>query len=203
MNLREMMAVDAAVLLNREDLGEQALYQVDGETQQKKFDVRFIAQPERQTIRRAFIWTAVTKLTPSTGDLFTISRGADVMTYRVMYSDTAETGIQRHICHEQLQDTVLVVDRDRYKTERGADAWTNATPQSYRAKIVHESSEPRTTNNVRRMRGEYRIYFETLPQVTTDQIIVDGNGKAFKINQVDKPIERIDLPYMTCSRLDA
>lgn len=204
MSLRDIMAEDACAILNTDELGEQARYVAIGQTRGVTRTVRFIAQPERQTIRRAFIWTRARDITGSTGDLFSINRSGSLMTYRLLYSDTAETALQRHICHEQLSDTATICDRLKYKTLRGADGFVQEfTGTTHKAKIVLASAEHTTRSNQRRLRGDYIIYFETLPTLTTDLIIVDSSGRGYRIDQIEKPIDRMDLPFINASRIDA
>ena len=202
MHLRQMMKHDAAAFLSLNELGERSTYLASGAAAANQITVRFIAQPERQTIRRAFIWTRAADILPAFGGLFTINRGHDVLRYRLMYSDAAETSLQRHVCHEQITTSVQIVDRERYKTKRGADGWSNSEAATVAAKVVLEAGEPVRQNNRRRMRGEYNVYFEELPALNTDQVVIDSSGRAYLIRQIERPVDRIDLPYAIVSRID-
>lgn len=203
MNLREQMAHDACALLNLHELGERAMHVASGATSGRTVPVRFIAQPERQTIRRAFIWTRAEELTAGAGDVFTIRRNEEALVYRVLYADTAETAMRRHICHEQLSDTFRVMAKDRYKAARGADAFAHAdVGTEFRGKFVISDAEHETRKNRRVMRVDRELYCEVLPDLTTDMVIVDSDGKGYRIDNVEKPIDRIDLPYITVSRTD-
>lgn len=210
MSLRDQMRIDADAILSTEELGESALvYFADG-SQACLITVRFIAQPERQTIKRAFIWTKPRDVTLVTNDLIAVNRTkveyetADVdMLYRVMYSDMAETGIQRNICHEQLEGEFRVMDRQQYKTIRGADGFRlEDQGTAFRGKFVLSDATHVSRNNQRRMRSDWQLFVEQLPTLKTDQVIVDSDGRGYRIEDVENPLDRIDLPYLTVSRID-
>lgn len=207
------MRVDAAAILSTDELGEFATFQRATETsaQDDQIAVRFIPMPERQTIRRAMIYTATQTVMATTGDLFTINRrdlterySETSWAYRVLFADPPSTGLQRHLCHERLTDVFSVIDRARYKSERGADGFIPETSETtYRGKLVLSDAEHVTQNRQRRMRSDFDLYLEELPPLNTDSLIVDSSGRAYRIGQVEQSIDREDLPYMTLSRIDS
>lgn len=220
--LRQQMAVDAVQVLDTRELGEVGIWS-DGTTTTTT-RVRVIEQGERQTVRRAsvlalhgdrrracsdFIYpSSVDPYTPledvAPGNTFTVTRGGVSTVYRVLYSDHPETALQRHLCHHQLESLVTVVSRERFKTLRGADGFIQSPGDTqYRAKFTVSDAENMTSGGQRRMRTTWQMYMEDLPPLTTDQLIVDENGRAYRIESVERPLERIDLPYLLVSRSDS
>lgn len=221
MTLRQQMAHDAVAVLNTEELGERATWS-NGTSSQATL-VRVVEQGERQTIRRASVfavhgdrgnqcgdyryplWSKIVTLSGvAAGDTFTVVRGAVTTVYRVMYLDAAETALQRHICHVQLPSLVTFMDRERFKSLRGADEFIPVTGATqYRAKFVLSDAEHVSRRTQRKMRSTWQVFAESLPTLTTDMILVDADGRGYKIEQVEQPLERIDLPYLMVSRSDA
>ena len=204
MSLREQMAVDACAILNTEELGEQALWTPYGQTSGITKTVRLIEQPDLQTIRRAFVWTAAKGTSTTQGDLFRIRRGTVTSTWRVLYTDPAETALQRSHCHLQLTDTLKVTRKLKYKRASGADAsLPNEVSTSYRCQWFQSSAEIEVDSRRRVMQGEWYCLAETVPELDTDGVITDSSGRSFRVDRLEKGFNRDELPYLICSRADA
>ena len=99
--LRQQMGIDARAIVHGAELGEAAQW-TDG-TNTRRLLVRAIDQGEKQQIRRASVFALASELpTAASGDTFTLWRNSQQIGYRVLYADRAETGLRRHVCHEQL-----------------------------------------------------------------------------------------------------
>lgn len=204
MSLREQMAVDACAILNTEELGEQALWTPYGQTSGITKTVRLIEQPDLQTIRRAFVWTVAKGTSTTQGDLFRIRRGTVTSTWRVLYTDPAETALQRSHCHLQLTDTLKVTRKLKYKRASGADAsLPNEVSTSYRCQWFQSSAEIEVDSRRRVMQGEWYCLVETVPELDTDGIITDSSGRSFRVDRLERGFNRDELPYLICSRADA
>ena len=198
------MAVDACAILNTEELGEQALWTPYGQTSGTTKTVRLIEQPDLQTIRRAFVWTAAKGTSTTQGDLFRIRRGTVTSTWRVLYTDPAETALQRSHCHLQLTDTLKVTRKLKYKRASGADAsLPNEVSTSYRCQWFQSSAEIEVDSRRRVMQGEWYCVVETVPELDTDGIITDSSGRSFRVDRLERGFNRDELPYLICSRADA
>lgn len=198
------MAVDACAILNTEELGEQALWTPYGQTSGITKTVRLIEQPDLQTIRRAFVWTAAKGTSTTQGDLFRIRRGTVTSTWRVLYTDPAETALQRSHCHLQLTDTLKVTRKLKYKRASGADAsLPNEVSTSYRCQWFQSSAEIEVDSRRRVMQGEWYCLVETVPELDTDGIITDSSGRSFRVDRLERGFNRDELPYLICSRADA
>lgn len=198
------MAVDACAILNTEELGEQALWTPYGQTSGITKTVRLIEQPDLQTIRRAFVWTAAKGTSTTQGDLFRIRRGTVTSTWRVLYTDPAETALQRSHCHLQLTDTLKVTRKLKYKRASGADAsLPNEVSTSYRCQWFQSSAEIEVDSRRRVMQGEWYCLAETVPELDTDGVITDSSGRSFRVDRLEKGFNRDELPYLICSRADA
>ena len=204
MSLREQMAVDACAILNTEELGEQALWTPYGQTSGITKTVRLIEQPDLQTIRRAFVWTVAKGTSTTQGDLFRIRRGTVTSTWRVLYTDPAETALQRSHCHLQLTDTLKVTRKLKYKRASGADAsLPNEVSTRYRCQWFQSSAEIEVDSRRRVMQGEWYCLVETVPELDTDGIITDSSGRSFRVDRLERGFNRDELPYLICSRADA
>lgn len=198
------MAVDACAILNTEELGEQALWTPYGQTSGITKTVRLIEQPDLQTIRRAFVWTVAKGTSTTQGDLFRIRRGTVTSTWRVLYTDPAETALQRSHCHLQLTDTLKVTRKLKYKRASGADAsLPNEVSTSYRCQWFQSSAEIEVDSRRRVMQGEWYCLVETVPELDTDGIITDSSGRSFRVDRLERGFNRDELPYLICSRADA
>lgn len=203
MNLRQQLAIDACEFFRMDELGEMSKWRRAGTTVDISRAVRIIEQPERQTIRRAYVWTVRDTTTVTTGDTFTVTRGRDVMEWRVLYAFQAETAIQRVACHLRLTDTCDVVEARRVKSIRGADSrLAELLSVTYRCKWFDSSAELSESNRRRKMEGEWYCVFETLPELNTDSLLVDSIGRAFRIERMERGFNRDDLPYAICTRAD-
>jgi hypothetical protein len=204
MNLREQMAVDAAAILSTDELGEQALWTPYGQTSGLQRTVRLIEQPDLQTIRRAFVWTLAKGTSTSQGDLFRVRRGTVTTTWRVLYTDPAETALQRSHCHLQLTDTIKAVRKWKHKRPSGADASTpEQVSTSYRCQWFQSSAEIEVDNKRRSMTGEWYCVLETVPELDTDITLTDSEGRSFRVDRLERGFNRDELPYLICTRCDA
>lgn len=203
MSLRDQMAVDACALLNTDELGEPVAWTPNGSSSSIPRTVRLIEQVDLQTIRRAHVWTQHKGTSVSAGDTFRVKRGNVTSTWRVLYTDPAETGLQRSYCHQQLTDTIRVVRKPKTKRLSGADASAivrDAT--SYNAKWFQSSGEESDDNRRRVFQGEWYCVLETVPDLDTDAVIVDSSGNGFRVLRLERPFNRQELPYLICERSD-
>lgn len=199
-----MMAVDAASILCTDELGEQALWTPYGQTSGLQRTVRLIEQPDLQTIRRAFIWTLAKGTSTTQGDLFRVKRGTVTTTWRVLYTDPAETALQRSHCHLQLTDTIKAVRKWKHKRASGADASTpEQVSSSYRCLWFQSSAEIEVDNKRRTMQGEWYCILETVPELDTDITLTDSSGRSFRVDRLERGFNRDELPYLVCTRSDA
>lgn len=204
MNLREQFALDACAILNTDELGERALWIKTGQTSGTPRTVRLIEQPDRQTIRRAHVWTRQDGTATSQGDTFRVTRNKITTTWRVLYTDPAETALQRSYCHQQLTDTIKVTNRYRIRKQSGS---TSGSPEevstSYKCKWFESSAEIVVDNKRRAMRGEWYCFLETVPENRTDMTFTDSDGRTFEVLHFERALNRVDLPYFVCQRADA
>lgn len=199
-----MMVVDAASILCTDELGEQALWTPYGQTSGLHRTVRLIEQPDLQTIRRAFVWTLAKGTSTNQGDLFRVKRGNVTTTWRVLYTDPAETALQRSHCHLQLTDTIKAVRKWKHKRPSGADASTpEQVSTSYRCQWFQSSAEIEVDNKRRTMSGEWYCVLETVPELDTDITLTDSNGRSFRVDRLERGFNRDELPYLICTRSDA
>ncbi len=204
MNLRQQLAIDACEFLRLDELGEMSKWRKYGTTSDISRAVRLIEQPERQTVRRANVWTVRDTTTVTAGDTFTITRGRDVMTWVVMYGYQAETALQRIACHLRLTDACAVVAHKKVKSIRGSDSLLPAEIENtYRCKWFDSSAEIVESNRRRKIEGEWYCVFETLPELNTDTLLRDSAGRHFRIERMEHGFTRDDLPYAICTRSDA
>lgn len=204
MSLRDQMAVDACAILNTEELGERALWTPYGNTTGIKRTVRLIEQPDSQTIRRANVWTVRDGTTTTQGDLFRIKRGSVTSTWRVLYTDPAETAMQRSYCHLQLTDMLTITNRIRaYKQSGSTSGVQEKSGTSYRCHWFESSAEVTEENRRRSLQGEWYCLLEIVPDLKTDILLTDSSGKFFRIDRLERAYDRSSLPYMVCTRSDA
>ncbi|MFZ9089674.1 MAG: hypothetical protein ACO3FE_06240 [Planctomycetaceae bacterium] len=205
MSLREQFALDCAAILNTDELGEAATWtKVSGGSLTRC--VRLIEQPDRQTIRRANVWTPIETTRVSVGDLFTVKRGAVTTVWRVMYTDPAETAIQRSYCHLQLTDTVTLRKRKTAQTQSMAERQVVDTQTSgIRCQWFTSSAEIETSQAGRRrgIVGEFYLILQELLDVGVGDTITDSDGLAYRVERVEQQFNRVDLPYLICRRSDA
>jgi len=204
MSLREQFALDVCGILATDELGERATWTKSAGGSLPR-TVRLIEQPDRQTIRRAHIWTPIDGTTVSAGDTFTIKRGAVTTTWRVMYSDPAETVLQRHYCHQQLTEFITLRRRRHYTTQSKARQSALTTESgNIRAKWFTSSAEIELSedNKRRGMTTEFYCLLESLVDVSAVDTVVDADGKAFRIERLENQFSRVDLPYLICKRSD-
>jgi hypothetical protein len=197
------MAIDACAMLNTDELGEKALWTPNGQTSGLSRTVRLIEQPEIQTIRRAHVWTVAEGTRTTKGDLFRVKRGSITSTWRVLYSDPAETAMQRSYCHLQLTDTFKAIRRLKYKRASGADASLPVEASTtYRCQWFQSSAEISTENRRRSMQGEWYCLIEDIPDLDTDITLEDSSGRSFRVDRLEQGFNRAELPYLVCSRSD-
>jgi hypothetical protein len=205
MSLRDQFALDCAAILNTDELGEAATWtKASGGSLSRC--VRLIEQPDRQTIRRAHVWTPIETTRVSVGDLFSVKRGAVTTVWRVMYTDPAETAIQRSFCHEQLTDTVTVRRRKAAQTQSMAERHIADTETSnIRCKWFTSSAEIETSQAGRRrgIVGEFYLLLQGLVDVGVGDTVVDSAGLAYRVERIEQQFNRVDLPYLICRRSDA
>jgi len=204
MNLRAQMAEDACAILNTDELGEQVTW-TDSAGSQLQRAVRVIEQAERQTIRRAHIWTPRATTTTSAGDTFRLRRGVDVTTWVILYSDPAETGLQRHYCFEQLPQTVTLSRRKPQGTRAGQRRFVTGTTQaSVRAKWFQSSAEITATEDGRRRRmaGEFYLVLQSIPENLAAMDLVQSGGRSYRIERLEQGFTKADLPYLILERSD-
>ena len=205
MSLREQLALDCAAILNTDELGEAATWtKASGGSLTRC--VRLIEQPDRQTIRRANVWTPIETTRVSVGDLFTVKRGAITTVWRVMYTDPAETAIQRSYCHLQLTDTVTLRKRKTAQTQSMAERQVVDTQTSgIRCQWFTSSAEIETSQAGRRrgIVGEFYLILQELLDVGVGDTITDSDGLAYRVERVEQQFNRVDLPYLICRRSDA
>lgn len=204
MNLRAQMAEDACAILNTDELGEQVTWTNSAGAALSR-TVRVIEQAERQTVRRAHIWTPRVTTTVSPGDTFRLRRGADVSTWVVQYSDPAETGLQRHYCHEQLSETVTLTRRQPQGTRAGQRRYIDSSKDTaVRAKWFQSSAELTTTEDGkrRRMAGEFYLMLQAIPENLAAMDLVQSGGRSYRITRLEQGFTRADLPYLILERSD-
>jgi hypothetical protein len=205
MSLREQFALDCAAILNTDELGENATWtRTTGATLPRC--VRLIEQPDRQTVRRAHVWTPIASTVVSVGDLFTVKRGAITTTWRVMYTDPAETAIQRSYCHQQLSELVTLRKRRTANTESKAERATiDSQTAGIRCKWFQSSAEIESSQGGRRrgIVGEFYLMLQELTDVNVSDTIVDADGLAYRIERIENQFNRVDLPYLILKRSDA
>ena len=205
MSLRDQFALDCAAILNTDELGEAATWtKASGGSLSRC--IRLIEQPDRQTIRRAHVWTPIETTRVSVGDLFSVKRGAVTTVWRVMYTDPAETAIQRSFCHEQLTDTVTVRRRKTAQTQSMAERQVADTETSgVRCKWFTSSAEIEMSQAGRRrgIVGEFYLLLQGLVDVGVGDTVVDSAGLAYRVERIEQQFNRVDLPYLICRRSDA
>lgn len=205
MSLRAQMEIDACAILNTEELGERAIWTRTGSTAGIPRSVRLIEQPERQQVRRAHVWTPVETTTVSAGDLFTIKRGSVTMVWRVLYTDPAETAIQRSYCHLQLSE-FITFRRSHYVLQRRGvkDPGPPAETQNVRCQWFQTAAEPEEQSDGRRrkMAGEWYVVLQSIPALDTTQQVIKDDGTAYRIDRLEQAFSRADLPYLVCRRAD-
>lgn len=203
MGLREQHEIDACAFLQTDELGERATWTPYGQTSGIPRNVRLIEQQDLQTVRRAHVWTIRSTTSTTQGDLFRVKRGTVTTTWRVLYTDPAETALQRSYCHLQLTDTLTAVRNWRIRKPSGS---TSMLPQdvatAYRCEWFESSAEVAVDNKRRSLQGEWYCLLETIPDLTTDLILVDSNDRTFRVDRLERPYNRTELPYLICTRSD-
>ncbi len=206
MNLREQMAIDACAILNTEELGERAIWTRAATSTTLPRSVRLIEQPDRQTIRRAHIWTPIDTTAVSVGDLFSVKRGQVTTVWRVMYTDPAETAIQRSYCHLQLSEFITLRRRRHVLTQMGARKPAAPTETAnIRCKWFQSSAEQESTSEGarRKMAGEFYLFLQEVPEnLASVDTVVRDNGEAYRIDRLEQDLSRVDLPYLILRRSD-
>lgn len=139
---------------------------------------------ELDSVRMATVHT-VSTVSVSDGDLFTA--GSDV--WRVMHSDPAELGQQRHYCHLQLPTLLTVKDRQWLKGSAGAQS-VDSQPESgqVRGKIVKRDAELEFERMRREVEPVYVIYLESDDTRDHNDVLYDeANGIAYRVVSWEKP----------------
>lgn len=204
MSLRQQMREDACAILNTNELGEQATWTNSAGAANPRV-VRLIEQPERQTIRRAHVWTPAITTTVNAGDTFRIKRDNVTMTWVVLYTDPAETALQRSYCFLQLSEFITIkARRHTIGPARAERAEVNSETGQIRAKWFTSSGEVAETQGGRRRAfvGEYYCFLQSLRNINVADTIVDASGQQFRIDRLENQLTRFDLPYLICSRCD-
>lgn len=204
MSLRDQMAEDVCAILNTDELGERARWTNSAGATLDRV-VRLIEQPDRQTIRRAHIWTPILTTAVAAGNLFQVKRGNVTTTWRVMYSDPAETALQRSYCHLQLDDMVRFSRRRWIVSKKGAN--TAGPPEhtlSVRAKWFESSAEiaVREDGKRRKMESEFYLMLESADDIGTADTVTNAAGESFFIDRLEAGLNRVDLPYLVLRRAD-
>ena len=204
MSLRDQFAEDVCAILNTDELGEQAAWTNSANVVIPR-TVRLIEQPERQTIRRAHIWTPASTTQVTAGDTFRVKRGNVTTTWVVMFTDPAETALQRSYCHLQLTEFVTLKQR-RTATgpARAERQFVDSEVAQIRAKWFLSSAEISATQSGKRraMAGEYYCILQSLRDVNVADTITNADGENYRIDRVENQFNRVDLPYLICSRCD-
>jgi len=204
MSLRDQMAEDVCAILNTDELGERARWTNSaGATLDRT--VRLIEQPDRQTIRRAHIWTPIATTSVAVGNLFQVKRNSDTTTWRVMYTDPAETALQRSYCHLQLDDIVRFSRRRWMVSKKGAG--TAGPPEhtlGVRGKWFQSSAEivVREDGKRRKMEGEFYLMLESVADIGSADTVTNAAGESFYIDRLETSLNRVDLPYLILRRAD-
>ena len=205
MSLREQFAVDCAAILNTDELGEHATWTRSSGGSLPRV-VRLIEQPDRQTVRRAHVWTPINSTTVSVGDLFSVKRGAVTTVWRVMYTDPAETAIQRSYCHQQLSEFVTLKRRKYIVAQSGARKTTPPVETAdIRCKWFQSSAELETTSDGtrRKMAGEFYLMLQDIPEnLAAYDTVIRDNGEAYRVERLEQDLSRVDLPYLILRRSD-
>jgi len=203
MTLREQMAMHACAILNTEHFGERALWTPYGQTAGSQRYVRLIEQPDAQQVRRAHVWTEHKGTATSQGDTFRVKRGTITSTWRVLFTDPAESALQRSYCHLQLSDTLKVTHKYRIQKRSGS---TSSLPEevstSYRCQWFESSAEVVEDNRRRALQGEWYCLLETVPDLRTDMLLTDSAGRPFRVERLEKAFNLVELPYLICTRSD-
>ena len=203
MSLREQMRDDVCAILNTDELGEQATWTTSAGAAIPRV-VRLIEQPERQTIRRAHIWTPVDTTRVTAGDTFRVKRGAVTTTWVVMFSDPAETALQRSYCHLQLSEFITIDSRKHAKGPARAErAIVDSQTAQIRCQWFTSSAEIDTQGRRRAMAGEFYLFLQSLRDINVADTVIDASGRTFRIERLENQLTRVDLPYLICSRSDA
>jgi hypothetical protein len=204
MSLRDQFADDVCAILNTDELGEQASWTTSTNAVIPR-TIRLIEQPERQTIRRAHIWTPVSTTAVMAGDTFRVKRGNVTTTWVVMFTDPAETALQRSYCHLQLPEFVTLKQRRQATGPARAErAFVDAEVGQIRAKWFLSSSEISTSQNGKRrgLVGEYYCILQSVRDLNIADTLQNADGEAYRIERLENQFNRVDLPYAICSRCD-
>ena len=204
MSLRDQFAEDVCAILNTDELGEQAAWTNSANVVIPR-TVRLIEQPERQTIRRAHIWTPAGTTQLTAGDTFRVKRGNVTTTWVVMFTDPAETALQRSYCHLQLTEFVALKQRRTASGPAKAERqFVDSEVAQIRAKWFLSSAEISATQAGKRraMVGEYYCILQSLRDVNVADTVTNADGEAYRIERSENQFNRVDLPYLICSRCD-
>jgi len=204
MSLRDHFAEDVCAIMNTDELGEQAAWTNSANVVIPR-TVRLIEQPERQTIRRAHIWTPASTTQVTAGDTFRVKRGNVTTTWVVMFTDPAETALQRSYCHLQLTEFVLLKQRRTATGPAKAERqFVDSEVAQIRAKWFLSSAEISATQAGKRraMVGEYYCILQSLRDVNVADTVTNADGEAYRIERLENQFNRVDLPYLICSRCD-
>lgn len=204
MSLRDQFAEDVCAILNTDELGEQAAWTNSANVVIPR-TVRLIEQPERQTIRRAHIWTPASTTQVTAGDTFRVKRGNVTTTWVVMFTDPAETALQRSYCHLQLSEFVALKQRRTATGPAKAERqFVDAEVAQIRAKWFLSSAEISATQSGKRraMAGEYYCILQSLRDVNVADTVTNADGENYRIDRVENQFNRVDLPYLICTRCD-
>jgi hypothetical protein len=122
-----------------------------------------------------------------------------------MYTDPAETAIQRSYCHLQLSE-LLTFRRTQYVLQRRGvkDPGIPVETNNIRCKWTQTSAEPEEQSDGRRrkMAGEWYVVLEALPALDTTQQVIRDDGSVYRIDRMEQAFSRVDLPYLVCRRAD-
>jgi hypothetical protein len=87
------------------------------------------------------------------------------------------------------------------KAER---AFVDVEVAQVRAKWFLSSAEISATQNGKRraMVGEYYCILQSLRDVNVADTITNADGETYRIDRLENQFNRVDLPYLICSRCD-
>jgi hypothetical protein len=126
-------------------------------------------------------------------------------TVRLMFTDPAETALQRSYCHLQLSEFVTLKQR-RTATgpARAERQFVDSEVGQVRAKWFLSSAEISATQSGKRraMAGEYYCILQSLRDVNVADTVTNADGENYRIDRLENQFNRVDLPYLICSRCD-
>jgi hypothetical protein len=123
----------------------------------------------------------------------------------VMFTDPAETALQRSYCHLQLSEFVTLKQRRAATGPAKAERqFVDTEVAQIRAKWFLSSAEISATQSGKRraMAGEYYCILQSLRDVNVADTVTNADGENYRIDRVENQFNRVDLPYLICTRCD-